>query len=52
WALLLRTLYRQPAFWALLWPLGTLCYGAIAARAAWRVWSGRGVEWKGRTYEG
>ena len=52
WALLLRTLYRQPAPWALLWPLGTLCYGAIAVRAAWRVWSGRGVEWKGRVYEG
>jgi hypothetical protein len=51
WALLLRTLYQQPAWRALLWPLGTLCYGAIAARAAWLVWSGRGVEWKGRTYE-
>jgi hypothetical protein len=51
WALLLRRIYRQPVAYALLWPFGMLCYGLIALRSAWRVRTGRGVVWKGRTYE-
>jgi hypothetical protein len=52
WALLLRQLYHQPSAYALLWPLGMLCYGLIALRAAWLVATGRGVTWKGRAYTG
>ena len=52
WALLLRRLYRQPVAYALLWPLGMLCYGCIALWALWRIWSRRGVTWKGRAYAG
>lgn len=52
WALLLRRLYRQPIGYALLWPLGMLCYGCIALWALWRIWSRRGVTWKGRAYAG
>jgi hypothetical protein len=52
WAALVRTLYELPGGFALLWPFGLFCYGIIAARSLWRVRSGRGVVWKGRTYAG
>ncbi|NTV62416.1 MAG: glycosyl transferase, partial [Oscillochloris sp.] len=51
-ASLYRRLYRQPATYALLWPLGLLSYMLIAALGMWRVRNGRGVIWKGRTYRG
>jgi len=35
---------------ALLQPLGTALFAAIAANSSARVLSGRGVEWRGRTY--
>jgi GT2 family glycosyltransferase len=49
---LYRRLYRQPAAYGLLWPFGLLCYLMIAGVGMWRVRSGRGVTWKGRTYTG
>ncbi|MBX0327259.1 glycosyltransferase [Oscillochloris sp. ZM17-4] len=51
-AALYRRLYRQPAAYGLLWPLGLLSYLLIAGLGMWRVRSGRGVIWKGRTYSG
>jgi hypothetical protein len=52
WRKLLRHLYRQPGWYALLWPVGLLSYLLIALWGMWRVHSGRGVVWKGRTYDG
>jgi chlorobactene glucosyltransferase len=52
WAVLARRAYRISAGYALLWPVGLLCYDLIALRAAWFVWSGRGIVWKGRAYAG
>lgn len=52
WGVIYRRLYRQPAGYALLWPLGLLSYLLIALRSFWLVRSGRGVMWKGRTYTG
>lgn len=52
WATLLRHVYRLPWWHALLWLVGLHCYGLIALRALWRIRSGRGVHWKGRTYAG
>jgi GT2 family glycosyltransferase len=49
---LYRRLYAQPAAYGLLWPLGLLGYMLIASVGMWRVRSGRGVIWKGRTYAG
>jgi chlorobactene glucosyltransferase len=37
---------------ALLQPLGTAVFGAIILNSTWRVRSGRGVDWRGRTYSG
>jgi chlorobactene glucosyltransferase len=50
WAGLLRDFYDLPAIYALFWPLGMLSYGIIALWSLWRVWSGRGLPWKGRMY--
>lgn len=50
WAVLLREYYALPARYAFLWPLGMLSYGSIALWSLWRVWSGRGLPWKGRIY--
>lgn len=52
WALMMRRMYQLHPATALLWPLGLLCYDLIALRAAWFVWSGRGIVWKGRAYAG
>jgi hypothetical protein len=52
WARIYRQRYRQPAAYGLLWPLGLLGYLLIAAGGFWRVLSGRGVIWKGRSYAG
>ncbi|NNJ09723.1 glycosyltransferase [Chloroflexales bacterium ZM16-3] len=51
-ATLYRRLYGLPAAYGLLWPLGLLAYLLIAGIGMWRVRSGRGVIWKGRTYSG
>ncbi|MEI7645168.1 MAG: glycosyltransferase family 2 protein [Chloroflexales bacterium] len=51
-SVLYRRLYRQPMVYGLLWPFGLLCYMLIAGAGMWRVRSGRGVTWKGRTYSG
>ncbi len=52
WSWLLHTMYHVPRSYALLWPVGVLCYSIIALHSIWRVQSGRGVIWKGRTYVG
>jgi chlorobactene glucosyltransferase len=52
WCILAKRVYGLPSFYGLLWPLGLLCYDLIALRAAWFVWSGRGISWKGRVYAG
>mgnify|MGYP001028954588 CR=1 FL=1 len=52
WIWLLRRFYELPWGYALLWPLGVLSYSFIALHSLWRVHSGRGVIWKGRTYVG
>lgn len=52
WAILLQRFYALAWWYALLWPFGMLCYGVIALRGFWRIWSGRGINWKGRTYVG
>ena len=51
WSTFMRRLYRLPGWTAVLFPLGLLCYMLIAADAAWRIWRGKGVQWKGRVYE-
>ncbi len=52
WSIFLRQRYALPWYYALLWPFGLLCYGAITIRSLWKIRSGRGVLWKGRTYAG
>jgi hypothetical protein len=52
WAWLLHQLYALPWWYALLLPIGFLCYGFITIHSLWRIRSGRGVIWKGRTYAG
>jgi glycosyltransferase involved in cell wall biosynthesis len=52
WAILLQRFYALGWWYALLWPFGMLCYGVIALRGFWRIRSGRGINWKGRTYAG
>lgn len=51
WGTFMRRLYHLPRRTAALFPLGLLCYMLIAADAAWRIWRGKGVWWKGRQYE-
>jgi glycosyltransferase involved in cell wall biosynthesis len=48
----MRRRYRINPAWSLCYPLGLALYYALAARALWRVRSGRGVLWKGRTLAG
>ncbi len=52
WGALYRRLYRLSPGYGLIWPLGMLAYLLIAGWGIWRVRSGRGVIWKGRTYNG
>ncbi|MCX7789385.1 MAG: glycosyltransferase [Chloroflexaceae bacterium] len=52
WGAMYRRQYRLSPRYALLWPFGLLAYLAVALRGMWRVRSGRGVSWKGRTYAG
>jgi chlorobactene glucosyltransferase len=52
WGALYRQLYGLSPAHALIWPIGLLAYLLIALRGMWRVRSGRGVVWKGRTYSG
>ena len=50
WATLLQRLYGLPRSYAGLWMFGLVSYGFITLHSLWRVRSGRGVIWKGRTY--
>jgi len=52
WGAIYRQLYGLSPAHGLLWPLGLLAYLLIALRGIWLVRSGRGVIWKGRTYQG
>jgi chlorobactene glucosyltransferase len=52
WGALYRELYELSPVYALVWPIGLLAYLLIALGGIWRVRSGRGVVWKGRTYSG
>jgi chlorobactene glucosyltransferase len=52
WGYMLYRLRRINPFWAILYPFGTWCYFALVGVALWRILSGRGVTWKGRTYTG
>ncbi len=52
WGAIYRQLYGLSPAHGLLWPLGLLAYLLIALRGIWLVRSGRGVVWKGRTYQG
>lgn len=51
WGRLYRTRYGLSQRYAPLWPVGLLAYLLIAANGMRKVWSGRGVVWKGRTYQ-
>ena len=50
WGYMLRQVYRLHPLWALLYPVGTVCYFALAGGAWVRLRWGRGVTWKGRRY--
>jgi hypothetical protein len=39
-----------PAWYALTTPIGAGVFGAMMLTSAWKVLSGAGVTWKGRTY--
>ncbi len=51
WGRFMQRLYDLPRRAAVLFPLGLVCYMLIAADAAWRIWRGHGVSWKGRQYK-
>lgn len=50
WSHQIRRLNRLPGRWAVLYPLGTLVYFALAGWAWLSLRLGRGVAWKGRKY--
>jgi len=52
WGYVIHRMNRLHPIWALLYPIGTIYYFAIAAQALWSIVRGRGVTWKGRTYQG
>ena len=52
WGEQLHELHGMPRRAAPLYPLGVVTYLLIALRAMWQVRRGRGVVWKGRTYQG
>ncbi len=43
---------KLPRRLGLFQPLGTAFFAAVTLNSTWRVLSGRGVEWRGRTYDG
>ncbi|MBA3943113.1 MAG: glycosyltransferase [Herpetosiphonaceae bacterium] len=51
WGYMLRRLHGLNPLWALLYPLGTLSYFALAGWAWLTLRFGRGVTWKGRVYQ-
>jgi glycosyltransferase involved in cell wall biosynthesis len=51
-AWLARRRHRLAPAWGACYPLGLALYFAIAAGGFARVWSGRGVQWKGRSVRG
>lgn len=52
WGYVVRRLNHLHPLWAIFYPVGTLCYFALAGRAFWTILRGQGVTWKGRTYRG
>jgi len=52
WGYVMHRLSAVNPVWAVLYPLGTAVYFALAARALLDIVAGRGVTWKGRTYRG
>jgi glycosyltransferase involved in cell wall biosynthesis len=50
WGWLAHRRYRLAPWWGALLPLGTAIYFWLAARSLFRLRSGRGVTWKGRTF--
>ncbi|MEI6181191.1 MAG: glycosyl transferase, partial [Chloroflexales bacterium] len=52
WGTLYRRLYGLNPLYGLIWPFGLMTYLWIAVWGMWRVRSGQGVVWKGRTYTG
>lgn len=52
WGEIIARRHRAARLWALTAPLGAALYFAIALRALYRIRSGRGVSWKGRTFGG
>jgi GT2 family glycosyltransferase len=52
WGIVLHRRYQLSPWYAFFWSFGLVCYGCIALRSWWKVQTGRGVLWKGRTYAG
>jgi len=51
WCWITRRRHRIAPWWGALFPLGLAIYFWLATRALLRLWSGRGVTWKGRTFK-
>jgi hypothetical protein len=43
--------YRVNPMWALTLPLAALCYMGATVHSAFKFWSGRGGQWKGRAQD-
>jgi hopene-associated glycosyltransferase HpnB len=43
--------YRLPIIWALMLPFAAMFYMAATVHSAWKHWTGRGGEWKGRAQD-
>lgn len=50
WGCIMHQRYRISSLWGALMPIGMLLYFALAVGALIRIWSGRGLEWKGRVF--
>ncbi len=51
WRLLAARDMHIPAWYALTTPIGAAVFAAMMFTSAWKVLSGRGVNWKGRVYQ-
>jgi chlorobactene glucosyltransferase len=47
---LIKRRFRIAPLWGIAYPLGLAIYFGLSARALVRIWRGRGVVWKGRTF--
>jgi cellulose synthase/poly-beta-1,6-N-acetylglucosamine synthase-like glycosyltransferase len=50
WGCIMHQRYRISSVWGALMPVGMLLYFALTVGALIRVWSGRGLAWKGRVF--